>query len=264
MPCRRAAAVPPSSAWRPPSIPAVAASTIKEPSPDMAVLPSRAPARHAQARRFRRTLRRPVVLGALAVTAAASVGAAGVGIASSSAAESNPLPAAAAAAAARQQHDDAVAVRALIAARAETLAARSAQREHTRRSALAAKKAAAAKAAAKAAFAQRAKDLAAAQRNPKAVAKRLLDDYGFGPDQWSCLSRLWVGESNWNYRAANSSSGAYGIPQALPGAKMGTVAADWKTNPTTQIRWGLDYIKDVYGTPCGAWGAWNSRYPHWY
>ena len=63
---------------------------------------------------------------------------------------------------------------------------------------------------------------------------------------------------------AAASSGAYGIPQSLPASKMGTVDDDWRTNPVTQIRWGLQYIKASYGTPCSAWSAWQSRSPHWY
>lgn len=90
----------------------------------------------------------------------------------------------------------------------------------------------------------------------------LLLDAGFGLDQMSCLDRLWKKESGWNHRARNNSSGAYGIPQALPGSKMGTVADDWETNPATQIKWGLKYIKGRYGTPCGAWG--HSQDVGWY
>ncbi len=76
---------------------------------------------------------------------------------------------------------------------------------------------------------------------------------GFGIDQFPCLDKLWKKESGWNYRAENRGSGAYGIPQALPGKKMASEGADWKTNPATQIKWGLGYIKGRYGTPCGAW-----------
>ncbi|MEI2778709.1 MAG: hypothetical protein V9G19_22625 [Tetrasphaera sp.] len=232
----------------------------------MAVQPPRGVALPERDQRPRLARRRAVVLAAFAATSAASVGLAGVGISSSSAADRHTLSAATTAAglAAGQQREASADVSALVAGRTEVLAARDAQRADIRHRVAAAKQAAAAKRAKQAAAAKRAKALADAQKNPKAVAKRLLDDYGFGADQWSCLSRLWVGESNWNYRAANSSSGAYGIPQALPGSKMGAVADDWKTNPTTQIRWGLKYIKDVYGSPCGAWGAWNARYPHWY
>jgi hypothetical protein len=106
--------------------------------------------------------------------------------------------------------------------------------------------------------------LAKAQSDPQAAARALLPEFGFSDSQFGCLDKLWVGESNWRYTAENSSSGAYGIPQSLPGSKMATVAADWRTNPVTQIRWGLKYIKSSYGTPCGAWSAWQSRSPHWY
>ena len=86
--------------------------------------------------------------------------------------------------------------------------------------------------------------------------------YGWGSGQFSCLNSLWEKESGWNYRAANPSSGAYGIPQALPGSKMGSAGSDWATNPATQIEWGLGYIADRYGTPCGAWG--HSESVGWY
>jgi hypothetical protein len=82
-----------------------------------------------------------------------------------------------------------------------------------------------------------------------AVASR-----GWSSDQYTCLVSLWQKESNWRVNAANSSSGAYGIPQSLPGSKMASAGADWETNPATQIEWGLGYISGRYGTPCGAWG----------
>ena len=103
-----------------------------------------------------------------------------------------------------------------------------------------------------------------AQKDPRAAARALLSDYGFSDSQFGCLDNLWMGESGWRYTAENSSSGAYGIPQSLPASKMATVGADYRTNPATQIRWGLQYIKSSYGTPCGAWSAWQSRSPHWY
>jgi hypothetical protein len=84
------------------------------------------------------------------------------------------------------------------------------------------------------------------------IAYKMLASFGFGTNQWGCLNDLWQRESGWNYRAYNP-SGAYGIPQALPGSKMATAGADWQTNPATQIKWGLGYIKSMYGTPCGAW-----------
>jgi len=103
-----------------------------------------------------------------------------------------------------------------------------------------------------------------AQQDPRSVARMMLDDFGWSGSQWSCLERLWVGESGWDYRATNRSSGSYGIPQALPASKMGTVAADYLTNPVTQITWGMQYIQSSYGTPCGALRTWSSRSPHWY
>ncbi len=150
--------------------------------------------------------------------------------------------------------------------RKTAIASRNASRERARiaeakRLAEVKKKEAAAK---KKAEAVKKRTLAQNQKDPKSLAKSLLPEYGFGPDQWACLDKLWVGESNWTYNAENPSSGAYGIPQSLPGSKMGTIAEDWRENPETQIRWGLKYIKDVYNSPCGAWGAWQSRSPHWY
>lgn len=106
--------------------------------------------------------------------------------------------------------------------------------------------------------------LANAQADPRAAAQALLPEYGFDASQWGCLDNLWMGESGWRYTAENPSSGAYGIPQSLPASKMATVGADYRSNPVTQIRWGLQYIKSSYGTPCGAWSAWQSRSPHWY
>ncbi len=90
----------------------------------------------------------------------------------------------------------------------------------------------------------------------------MLSSYGWGMDQWSCLDSLWQRESNWNHTAMNPSSGAYGIPQSLPGSKMASAGADWQTNPATQIRWGLGYIQGRYGSPCGAWG--HSQARGWY
>ncbi len=106
--------------------------------------------------------------------------------------------------------------------------------------------------------------IANAVANPQAAAQAIMGEYGFGQDQWGCLNNLVIGESGWNPKAVNASSGAYGLFQSLPANKMDSIATDWADNPVTQIRWGLDYIKRSYGTPCGAWGAWNSRYPHWY
>ena len=83
-----------------------------------------------------------------------------------------------------------------------------------------------------------------------------------GPTQFGCLDRLWTKESNWRPRAVNRSSGAYGIPQALPGSKMATAGGDWRYNPMTQVRWGLDYIRRAYGSACAAWS--HSVHTDWY
>ncbi|WP_244931830.1 lytic transglycosylase domain-containing protein [Nocardioides sp. W7] len=98
--------------------------------------------------------------------------------------------------------------------------------------------------------------------NPRDIARALLGEFGFSGDQFSCLDSLWTRESNWTWNADNPSSSAYGIPQALPGSKMSSAGADWETNPATQIRWGLGYIDDRYGSPCGAWG--HSQSHGWY
>jgi hypothetical protein len=87
----------------------------------------------------------------------------------------------------------------------------------------------------------------------RATGCALMLNAGFKIDQFPCLDKLWKKESGWNYRATNRGSGAYGIPQALPGKKMASAGDDWKTNPATQIKWGLGYIKGRYDSPCGAW-----------
>jgi len=88
----------------------------------------------------------------------------------------------------------------------------------------------------------------------QATAKAMLASFGFDTTtQWPCLYDLWEQESTWNVYAENAVSGAYGIPQALPGYKMESAGADWQTDAATQITWGLGYIKQVYGTPCVAW-----------
>jgi hypothetical protein len=89
--------------------------------------------------------------------------------------------------------------------------------------------------------------------SPQQIAQAMLGSYGWSASQFSCLQPLWNAESGWNASASNPSSGAFGIPQALPGSKMASAGADWQTNPATQIRWGLGYIRSVYGSPCSAW-----------
>jgi hypothetical protein len=90
-------------------------------------------------------------------------------------------------------------------------------------------------------------------QDPRTIASAMLPEFGFSSSQMSCLEPLWSGESGWNVHADNPSSSAYGIPQALPGSKMASAGADWENNAATQIRWGLGYIKNSYGSPCGAW-----------
>jgi hypothetical protein len=80
-----------------------------------------------------------------------------------------------------------------------------------------------------------------------------LQDKGFDESEFMCLVNLWNRESRWNYRAENRSSGAYGIPQALPGKKMASAGSDWQDNPETQIDWGIGYITNRYKSPCRAW-----------
>jgi len=96
----------------------------------------------------------------------------------------------------------------------------------------------------------------------KKVAKAVMfSEYAWGADQYDCLNRLWTKESHWNYKAHNKRSGAHGIPQALPAIRMEVISSDWRTNPVTQIRWGLRYIEARYDNPCKAWAKFKrSRY----
>lgn len=89
----------------------------------------------------------------------------------------------------------------------------------------------------------------------KSIAYDLVAQKGWDQSEYNCLVSLWSKESGWNVYAHNASSGAYGIPQSLPGNKMASAGSDWQTNPETQIRWGLNYIAGRYNTPCGAWGS---------
>ncbi|MGW6174820.1 aggregation-promoting factor C-terminal-like domain-containing protein [Arthrobacter sp. NPDC055138] len=126
-----------------------------------------------------------------------------------------------------------------------------------RAAAEAAKKRAAAQEAAQAKAAkEKAAAKAQASRNDPAAAKAYaegsLASFGWGAGELGCLETLWHKESEWNIGATNPSSGAYGIPQALPGNKMAAAGADWQTNVQTQVDWGLGYIEDRYGSPCSA------------
>jgi hypothetical protein len=93
------------------------------------------------------------------------------------------------------------------------------------------------------------------------VACDMLPSFGFSTAEMAALDPLWQHESGWSTTAANP-SGAYGIPQALPGSKMATAGSDWQTNPATQISWGLSYIKGRYGSPSAAWSFWQAH--SWY
>ena len=96
----------------------------------------------------------------------------------------------------------------------------------------------------------------------RATGCALLLDAGFGLSEMPCLEKMWTKESNWRTTAENPSSGSYGIPQALPATKMAVYGSDYRTNPVPQIKWGLNYIKTRYGTPCKAWTFWQAH--NWY
>jgi hypothetical protein len=96
----------------------------------------------------------------------------------------------------------------------------------------------------------------------QSIAYNMLPSFGFSATTFfGCLKEMWNRESGWRYDAENA-SGAFGIPQALPGSKMASAGADWQTNPATQIKWGLGYIKAIYGDPCKAWAFWQVN--HYY
>jgi hypothetical protein len=95
-------------------------------------------------------------------------------------------------------------------------------------------------------------------KDPREMARQILENkFGYGSDQFSCFDWIIQHESNWNVHAQNP-SGAYGLPQSLPGSKMASVASDWRDNPATQIIWGAQYMKSRYGSPCGAKSHWQS------
>ncbi|GAB2623601.1 hypothetical protein GCM10027168_64500 [Streptomyces capparidis] len=98
----------------------------------------------------------------------------------------------------------------------------------------------------------------AASSSPREIARQMISS----PAQFQCFSNIVQHESSWNPRAVNASSGAYGLVQALPASKMATAGADWRTNPATQIEWGVKYMNERYGSPCGAWSFWQTH--HWY
>lgn len=96
----------------------------------------------------------------------------------------------------------------------------------------------------------------------QSIAQGMLASFGWSSSQFSCLEPLWAHESGWSTTASNPSTGAYGIPQALPGSRMASAGPDWQTSAATQIKWGLGYIKDTYGSPCAAWS--HEQADGWY
>ena len=97
--------------------------------------------------------------------------------------------------------------------------------------------------------------------DPRNIARAVLPEFDFSESEFSCLDALYVSESDWDMNADNPTSSAYGIPQALTGGTH-DLPADYMTNPVSQIRWGLEYIQDSYGTPCSAWNFKQSH--NWY
>ena len=162
----------------------------------------------------------------------------------------------------RQREYEAALARAAAARKVATAKAAAARAAAAR---AVARAAAARQAAAKAAAKQQAAQRQAASTpsgSPQQIAEQMLSQFGWSSGQFSCLQPLWAHESGWNPYAQNPSSGAYGIPQALPGSKMASVGGDWQSNPATQIRWGLSYIQGNYGSPCGAWA--HEQADGWY
>ncbi|MFD8230499.1 transglycosylase SLT domain-containing protein [Streptomyces sp. NPDC059696] len=220
------------------------------------------------------------VASATAVTAVGSV----VGVASGSTAQNNDAEATATGAtlladipagqqaqvqtASLTQQADAQAIQADASAKKD---AEEAARKAAAETAIA--KQEAAKKAAEAAAKERAEAKAAASRSKDIADFPVASSYSIAQiqamarqlvpsGQFQCFSNIVDHESDWNYKAVNPSSGAYGMFQALPGSKMSSVGADWRTNPATQIKWGLNYMNDRYGSPCEAWSFWQAN--HWY
>ncbi|MCF1646099.1 MULTISPECIES: transglycosylase SLT domain-containing protein [Streptomyces] len=220
------------------------------------------------------------VASATAVTAVGSV----VGVASGSTAQNNDAEATATGAtlladipagqqaqvqtASLTQQADAQAIQADASAKKD---AEEAARKAAAETAIA--KQEAAKKAAEAAAKERAETKAAASRSKDVADFPVASSYSIAQiqamarqlvpsGQFQCFSNIVDHESDWNYKAVNPSSGAYGMFQALPGSKMSSVGADWRTNPATQIKWGLNYMNERYGSPCDAWSFWQAN--HWY
>ncbi|MER6273973.1 lytic transglycosylase domain-containing protein [Streptomyces sp900105755] len=216
------------------------------------------------------TVRGIAVASATAVTAVGSV----VGVASGSSAQNNDAEATAADAtlltalpAGQQarvqttsltQQAEAMAVQADASARKD---AEQAARTAAAKAAEAKKAAAEEQAAAKAAAGDPAASFPVRSSYTVAQIKAMAMEI-VGSGQFQCFSNIVDHESTWNYLAVNPSSGAYGLVQALPGNKMASVAADWQTNPATQIKWGLNYMNTTYGSPCQAWAFWQVHHAY--
>lgn len=220
---------------------------------------------------IRRALRRPLVTAALlgGVVAASGLGYGAAGRSAGSAAQQTARAVDVHQLA--QQADTARTEREFLAraqtgAEAERRAAlaeqRAAEAEAARRAAAEAEAARQAEIEAERQAATEEASRAAAARDPRPAARVMLGDFGWGEGQFDCLDVLWERESNWDHTADNPTSSAYGIPQALPGSKMASAGADWQSNPVTQVRWGLGYIAEVYGSPCAALG--HSDANGWY
>jgi hypothetical protein len=151
-------------------------------------------------------------------------------------------------------------VQAMQAERKQEVGAEKAAAEAAKAAKADAAKAAKARAAANAAVKARAASTPSG--SPQQIARQMLGQFGWSSSQFSCLNPLWAHESRWSVTAENASSGAYGIPQALPGSQMATAGGDWQTNAATQIKWGLTYIQSRYGSPCGAWA--HEQSAGWY
>jgi hypothetical protein len=158
------------------------------------------------------------------------------------------------------EHQQEVAAEKAAAAKAAAEAAKAAKAKAAAKADAA--KAAKARAAANAAVTTQAASVTTPSGSPQQIAQQMLGQFGWSGSQFSCLSPLWEHESGWSVSAENPSSGAYGIPQALPGSQMASAGGDWQTNAATQIKWGLTYIQGRYGSPCGAWA--HEQSAGWY
>lgn len=166
-----------------------------------------------------------------------------------------------------QQRKVAAQQAALLGDEGRTIAVREAEREAKRVAAAKKKKALAAKKAAAKKKAERARikklGYEPGTTDPRDIARQILKNkFGYGDADFRCFDDIIIRESNWDIDATNPSSGAYGIPQALPGSKMASVGSDWRTDPATQITWAIGYMNDRYGSPCSAWSFKSSH--GWY